>query len=38
LESDLALAVSNVSPRIEKLMSGKKAHVSHWKKGISEFL
>jgi hypothetical protein len=29
LESDLALAVSNVSPRIEKLMSGKKAHVSH---------
>jgi hypothetical protein len=29
LESDLVLAVSNVSPRIEKLMSRKKAHVSH---------
>jgi hypothetical protein len=29
LEFDLVLAVSNVSPRIKKLMSGKKAHVSH---------
>jgi hypothetical protein len=29
LESDLVLAVSNVSPRRERLMSGKNAHVSH---------
>jgi hypothetical protein len=29
LESDLVPAVSNISPRIEKLMSGKKAHVFH---------
>jgi hypothetical protein len=29
LESDLVLVVSNVSPSIEKLMTGKKAHVSH---------
>jgi hypothetical protein len=29
LESDLALAVSNVSPRTEELMAGNKTHVSH---------
>jgi hypothetical protein len=29
LESDLVLVVSNVSPWTEKLMSGKKTHVSH---------
>jgi hypothetical protein len=28
LKSDLVLAVSNVFPRIEELMSGKRAHVS----------
>jgi hypothetical protein len=38
LESDLVLVVSNVSPWTEKLMSGKKTHVSHWKRYFRIFI
>jgi hypothetical protein len=38
VEPDLALAVSNVSPRIEELMNGKKAHVSYRKRHFTIFI